>query len=338
VAQWPSQSGCTSSEKATAYLERAKSTFYRTKGKRVLLELIPPDAASILDLGTGDGRLLALLKIEHPSSVGVALDFSPAMLEATRRRRSWIQDTPRGDRMEDKRKSDAAPNFDSERAQKYDQRIRTAVPGYEALHSMARSLLWLDLEEQARLLIVGVGTGMELVHLGKNNLRWRFTGVDPSADMLAVARQRVTEGNISERVTLHAGLAHDLPALEPYDAATLILVMHFVPDNGEKLELLQSISTRLKPNGPFILVDLHGDRTSDRFARFIAAWRLRQIALGMSTEEVEEMFQRILTETHFVPEQRITALLHEAGFNRVEPFYGALLYGGWVARRSTSGG
>lgn len=56
--------------------------------------------------------------------------------------------------MEDERKSDAARNFDSERAQKYDQWIRTAVPGYEALHSMAHSLLRLDLEKQARLLIV----------------------------------------------------------------------------------------------------------------------------------------------------------------------------------------
>ncbi len=199
---------------------------------------------------------------------------------------------------------------------------------------MAHSLLWLDLEEQARLLIVGAGTGMELVHLSKSNPRWRFTGVDASADMLAVARQRVMEGTLSERVTLHAGLAHELPASEPYDAATLILVMHFVPD---KLELLQSISTRLKPNAPLILVDLHGDRTSDRFVRFMAAWRLRQIALGMATEEVEEMFRRIPTNIHFVPEGRITALLHEAGFGRIEPFYDALLFGGWVARRSTSG-
>ncbi len=235
--------------------------------------------------------------------------------------------------MEDKRKSDAARNFDSEGAQNYEHRIRLVVPGYEALHSMANSLLHLDLGEQSRLLIVGAGTGMELVHLGKSNPRWRFTGVDPSADMLAVARQRVMEEGLSERVTLHAGLAHELPASEPYDAATLILVMHFVPDNGEKLELLRSISAQLKPGAPFVLADLHGDRTSDRFVRFIAAWRRRLIALGMATEEVEERF-RVLSDVYFVPEERITALLHEAGFDHVELFYSALLFGGWVARRS----
>lgn len=86
VAEWPNQSEWTSVEKATAYLERAKSTPHRAEGERVLLDLIPPDADRILDLGTGDGRLLALLKTERPSSTGVALDFSPTMLEAARRR------------------------------------------------------------------------------------------------------------------------------------------------------------------------------------------------------------------------------------------------------------
>ncbi len=237
--------------------------------------------------------------------------------------------------MENKGESGTARRFDSERARKYDGFIRTVIPGYEALHDMAYSLLRLDLEEQARLLIVGAGTGMELVYLGKSNPGWQLTGVDPSADMLAVARQRMMDEGLSERVTLHAGLAHELPTSEPYDAATLLLVMHFLPDDGEKLELLQSISIRLKPGAPFVLADLYGDTGSGRFARFIAAWRHRQMSLGMAPEEVEEMFQRILSDVHFVPEERITALLHESGFDRVESFYGALLFGGWIARRST---
>jgi tRNA (cmo5U34)-methyltransferase len=51
-----------------------------------LLEFIPAAAARILDLGTGDGRLLALVKLNHPEATAIAVDFSPAMLEATRRR------------------------------------------------------------------------------------------------------------------------------------------------------------------------------------------------------------------------------------------------------------
>ncbi len=80
-----SQGEWTSAEKATGYLERAESTPRRAEGERVLLDLIPPDAGRILD--PGDGRLLALLKVERPYLAGVTLDFSPTMLQAAARRR-----------------------------------------------------------------------------------------------------------------------------------------------------------------------------------------------------------------------------------------------------------
>jgi tRNA (cmo5U34)-methyltransferase len=51
-----------------------------------LLEQVPKTVERILDLGTGDGRLLGLLKIDRPQVQSVAIDFSPTMLEAVRQR------------------------------------------------------------------------------------------------------------------------------------------------------------------------------------------------------------------------------------------------------------
>jgi tRNA (cmo5U34)-methyltransferase len=68
------------------YLERADSIAHRKEGESTLLEFIPQNMRRFLDLGAGDGRLLALVKREHPDAEAVAIDFSPAMIEVAKKR------------------------------------------------------------------------------------------------------------------------------------------------------------------------------------------------------------------------------------------------------------
>jgi tRNA (cmo5U34)-methyltransferase len=65
---------------AAAYLERADSIPHRTFGEAALLEEVPPAAQRVLDLGSGDGRLVDLILRARPAARGVAVDFSPLML------------------------------------------------------------------------------------------------------------------------------------------------------------------------------------------------------------------------------------------------------------------
>lgn len=80
VNLWPSAAH------ALDYLSKADSLPHRTEGETELLQCLPPSMSRVLDLGSGDGRLLALIKLARPNVNAVALDFSPTMIEHLRSR------------------------------------------------------------------------------------------------------------------------------------------------------------------------------------------------------------------------------------------------------------
>jgi tRNA (cmo5U34)-methyltransferase len=80
VNLWPSAAH------AVDYLRKADSLPHRTEGEAELLQCLPASISRVLDIGSGDGRLLALVKLAHPNVDAVALDFSPTMIERLRSR------------------------------------------------------------------------------------------------------------------------------------------------------------------------------------------------------------------------------------------------------------
>ena len=73
-------------EHATAYLNRAARVPHRDAGEATLIEELPESVRRILDLGTGSGHLLALVLAARPGARGVAVDFSPTMIDKARER------------------------------------------------------------------------------------------------------------------------------------------------------------------------------------------------------------------------------------------------------------
>jgi SAM-dependent methyltransferase len=74
-----------SPQHALAYLNVADNLPHRSEGETVLIDHLPENTRRILDLGTGDGRLIRLIKMNKPDiEEAVALDVSPTMLKSAR--------------------------------------------------------------------------------------------------------------------------------------------------------------------------------------------------------------------------------------------------------------
>ena len=71
---------------AQRYLRERDDLPHRMEGFAVLTELLPASPRRVLDLGTGDGYTLGLVRSVHPEADGVGVDFSAEMLGLARER------------------------------------------------------------------------------------------------------------------------------------------------------------------------------------------------------------------------------------------------------------
>jgi tRNA (cmo5U34)-methyltransferase len=117
--------------------------------------------------------------------------------------------------------------FDQRMASAYDERNAVWAAESEALCSLMR-VVFAGLPANARILCVGAGTGSEILALVPAFPDWHFTAVEPSAPMLGVCRSRLEASGLSARCSIHEGFIDTLPAGEPFDAATCLLVSQFI--------------------------------------------------------------------------------------------------------------
>ena len=215
-------------------------------------------------------------------------------------------------------------------ADDYERRIRTLVAGYDTLHDLSTAVLYAQLSETARVLCVGAGTGEEIARLAATGAQWQFVGVDPSAQMLAVARDRLAQARLMARVKLVEGDPDSVPHEPAFDAATLILVLHFLKDDAARLALLRQIAARLKPGAPLLLASLYEAGDS---ATLLAAWKALQVLAGLPRQAVEERMAPRLAESRPVSDAQLAELLAAAGFGPPTRYFQGLMMAGWVARR-----
>lgn len=202
------------------------------------------------------------------------------------------------------------------------------MPGHAGVLHMAGVLLAERTPANGVVLVVGAGGGLDTRALARAGPGWRFVGVDPSRQMLELARVVVGD-QVEARLELIEGTVVDAPE-GPFDAATLILVLGMIPDDGSKLTLLTEIRRRLRPKAPFVLVDRCDDREGLDFERNVDRDAAYACASGVDAATVAGAHESQKANPGLVPAERNEALLAEAGFIETELFYVGMSWRGWV--------
>jgi tRNA (cmo5U34)-methyltransferase len=219
---------------------------------------------------------------------------------------------------------------DPETVARYAEGPVRQVPGFHGLQRMAALLIAERVGDDADVLVLGAGGGLELKAFAETRPRWRFCGVDPSAEMLALAER--TLGPLASRVDLHQGYIDTAP-VGPFDAATCLLTLHFIPEE-ERRRTLAEVHRRLRPGAPLVVAHHSFPQQDGEKARWLARYAAFATASGVPARDAESAIAAIGERLPLLSPEQDEALLRDAGFADVALFYAGFTFRGWVARRA----
>lgn len=222
--------------------------------------------------------------------------------------------------------------FTDERVARYvDNGPTRFAPGYDSLLRMTALLLSETTSDAGRVLVVGAGGGNELVHFAAAAPGWWFYAVDPSPEMLALARSRMASAEAADRVTWITGYVDDIAAA-PFDSGTCLMTLQMLPDDGTKLHCLRGIRAALRQGARFVLADNCIDSDQAGAARAIDRYVGYARTNGVP-DDIAKAADTYMREgkSHSVSPTRNEALMREAGFRDIELVYAGLSWRGWCA-------
>ncbi len=201
------------------------------------------------------------------------------------------------------------------------------VPGLESLHRMTSMLLGEKAPDKGRILVVGAGGGLELKALAKANNGWIFDGVDPSPDMLALARETTTD--YAARINLHEGDISAAPD-EPFDGAACLLVFHHLRLE-ERIKTLNGVRQRLRPGAPFVLAHVSFPQNEPERSTWIDRHISYGAMEGTDPAKLQGGRAAMRERLSILHPEKEEALLRDSGFDGITNFYTAFSFRGWVA-------
>ncbi len=177
-------------------------------------------------------------------------------------------------------------------------------------------------------------TGAEMIYLAQNFPQWRFTAVEPASAMLDICRQKAEECGISSRCTFHQGYLDSLDTSNYFDAATCLLVSHFIMQEEERSNFFKQIAARLHPNAYLVSSDLTCDMDTLEYQSLLEVW-LRMLKFSqVPVAEIENIRSSYGQNVALLSPQKVESIIIKGGFDSPTLFYQTLLIRAWYSKRT----
>ncbi len=227
----------------------------------------------------------------------------------------------------------ASDNATSHPAAAYDQGVRQTIPFYDTLQQQTLDLVHTLQPEPACWLDTGCGTGY-LVELALPRFpQTRFVLADPSAAMLAQARQRFA-GQPAARVELLPPMPSEAlatcPLAQKPQVITAVMCHHYLPP-AERQRALQACCAVLEAGGLLVVFETIELATPQGTAAGLKRWENYQLSQGRAPAEVDAHLRRYKTDLLPISISAHLALLKSVGFQTVEHFWLSQLQAGFYA-------
>jgi ubiquinone/menaquinone biosynthesis C-methylase UbiE len=187
------------------------------------------------------------------------------------------------------------PWQDEERAQRYAR--QTKIGSRIVYAPFARKIVQslVTLEEEVTIVDLGTGPGLLAVELHKLWPRARIIGVDPSSEMLRIARRNAGEAGMPD-FEARLGTAEEIPLAS--GSADLVVSQSSFHEWEDPQKGLGEVFRILKPGGSLILKDYDG--------AWLSPWKRKLLGRFHHLEMFRFTFQQVAD------------LLKEAGFEKTE--------------------
>lgn len=224
--------------------------------------------------------------------------------------------------------------FDQSPSGFYDEKNKKLAPIIDNLHFLTHLVL-KNLPANARILCVGVGTGAEIIGLARLNPGWTFDGIEPSQTMIQDCQTRLEKEGLTSRCNLFKGYLNEFKSTLSYDAVLCFLVLHFVKDVQERINMFRDMGTHLAPGGYLVNAEISYDMDSPQFPEILSKWMEVQVLMGAQKESLDKLPELLRTNLLVVSPEKTQNFMEQAGFPRPILFFQNILIHAWFARKSS---